>query len=830
MNKSINTLEKNKCNGCSACEAICPTEAITMKYEKDGFLYPNVNYDKCTNCGLCSNICPELNFNNKNYSNPVCYAVQSNDDIRKKSTSGGVFTILSNYVFEQGGYVCGVAFNDNFEVGHIIIDNEEDLYKLRGSKYIQSNKFKVLKKIKEILDNNKLLLFSGCPCEVAGLKNFLQKDYDNLITIDLLCGSVLPPIILEKIINENFKEKEINKISFRDKTPNGWGSQFNVYLKDGTMTQEYSTMFWTIYRSWIIARYSCSKCSFATLPRIGDITIGDFWDINKYNTNLDDHKGTSMVLINNDKGNKIYHYIEKDLKLSEEIPISFIKDTANSPLLEEKRDFPINPQRELFYFLLKDLSLNKVYSAIFNNKYDMGIFNFCISNNFGSILTSYAIYKSLIKLGYLPKIIAYLPPHMPLSFAFPKKMQKKYFYSTNILRYYHELEKLNNEVDTFIVGSDQVWLYNAEHYCIDYLADKFRINNMYFLSFVNYNKKLISFAASFGHESYNCDYYNKLLTSYDLTRFDHISVREEIGVKICKETFNIDNVEQVIEPVFLLDDEDYNEIISDSTITDKGKLAYYLLDPTKEKYEAIDYVANKLGIIPVDVSNNLSNEIEDFLYMLKNADFIISDSFHGACFSSIFKKKFISFINVDRGITRYSIFKKLGLGNRFIYNPLEVKNREDLYEEINWDIFDKVREEEKKKAISWLKEAIESKNKKTLNKYEEIIEYLINENNYLNSRYYEHINHFNEHVNHFNEHINYYNTEKNDIIDTINRLNSYEINIYTILNNLINSIAWWIPTKKWRDKFRSKIFKIDQKTRPDQTRPDQTRPDQTSNM
>ena len=165
--RSIEILEKEKCSGCNACFSICPTKAISMEYDEEGFLYPIVNYNKCTNCGLCSKICPEISFDFIN-KKPICYAMQAIDDIRNISSSGGMFTLLSDYVFDNNGYVCGVKFNENFEVEHAIINDRKDLYKLRGSKYVQSNKNNVFLEIKKLLNNDKLVLFTGCPCEVSG--------------------------------------------------------------------------------------------------------------------------------------------------------------------------------------------------------------------------------------------------------------------------------------------------------------------------------------------------------------------------------------------------------------------------------------------------------------------------------------------------------------------------------------------------------------------------------------------------------------------------------------------------------------------------------------
>lgn len=254
--KSIEILEHNRCSGCNACFSACPTNAIEMKYNEEGFLYPIVDHDKCTNCGLCSQICPEISFNFNNYKIPECYAMQATDEIRKSSTSGGMFTILSDYILEQGGYVCGAAFNESWEVEHIIINNKKDLEKLRGSKYIQSNKNNVFKEIKELLNNDKLVLFSGCPCEIAGLKKYLKKDYNNLILIDLICAGIMPPLMWNKYLYETFTEDKIKNITFRDKNSYGWGLQLNIYYENGNSYRkpEWENIFCKLFSKHSISR------------------------------------------------------------------------------------------------------------------------------------------------------------------------------------------------------------------------------------------------------------------------------------------------------------------------------------------------------------------------------------------------------------------------------------------------------------------------------------------------------------------------------------------------------------------------------------------------
>ena len=835
-NKSIEKLQKEKCSGCSACYPVCPTNAITMEYDEEGFLYPIVIHKKCTNCGLCSKVCPELNFEFDNKKTPQCYAMQAADEIRMKSSSGGMFTILADYIFERGGFVCGAAFNknENWKVEHIIIEKKEDLDKLRGSKYVQSDKKDIFKKIKELLGKDKYVLFSGCPCEVAGLKNFLRKDYDKLILVDLLCASTESPKIWEKYLKENFADKEIKNITFRDKASFGWTLQLNVYFEDedyyrGSNSQnEYCRFF----SSHIMSRKSCYKCSFSSLPRVGDITIGDFWNIDRYDKNLDDRKGTSLILSNNSKADIFLKDIinhNENIILYKEIPLNFIKQTCNGGLFKQRNMSTDLNKRFNFIKYIKNHTFEKVIKYLFEDYTDVGIINFCSGSNYGAILTSYSIYNMVENLGYLIKVINYVPVYANSEDFFTKKFHKKYFNKTKVYRYKNELLELNY-IDSFIVGSDQVFAYNADYYWNRDAANKYGLKNIFYLSFANLDKNLISFASSYGRNDYYGDYKNRLMTSYDLSRFDHISVREKDAIGLMKRLFNIENVEQVIEPVFILDYEEWDKIIADSSLNHKGKLAYYFLDPTEEKEEAVKYISEKLNIETIDAGGNFFREVEDFLYIIKNADFVITDSFHGTCFSTIFKKQFISFLNKGRGESRYALFEELKLRDRIINNFDELKNKKDLFDKIDYTETFEIIKKEKERAILWLKNALKNKRDKKITPQLSMIEYLIYENDSLDLKLKEANN---EIINLQNRNLDLQNNINNNLKELndslINKINEKQnwIKLFGIYNTKeylifylfgikisfkmneekVNKLAWWIPIKKWRDNFRNKFFK-----------------------
>lgn len=291
------------CTGCGACANICPKNAITMKENNEGFLNPYVDYDKCVDCGLCVKKCVDINPQYKNNAEPDCYAMMADDDIRKISSSGGMFTVAAEYIIDNGGYVCGAAFTNDFRVEHIIVNDKNDLSRLRGSKYIQSHTDHILKDIKKLLDNNEIVLFTGMPCQVAGLYSYLGKDYDKLYTIDLLCHGITSYKVFEKYHKDIHGGKPLEKLEFKAKEPWGWHAGVNAYFTDGTKYSEplERDLYYIAYLQSISKNTTCASCKSNKLPRQGDITIGDFWGINKTDSEMFDNKGTSVVLVNNQK-------------------------------------------------------------------------------------------------------------------------------------------------------------------------------------------------------------------------------------------------------------------------------------------------------------------------------------------------------------------------------------------------------------------------------------------------------------------------------------------------------------------------------------------------
>lgn len=354
------------CTGCGACSTICPKDAITMQKDGDGFLRPQINKKLCINCGLCTKHCIVLNPQYKNKKSPQCYAVMANDEIRKVSSSGGMFTLAAQYVLSLGGYVCGAAFKENFEVEHIITNKESELYKIRGSKYMQSFASISYFKIKKLLDDGKYVLFTGMPCQVAGLYSFLNKDYNTLYTIDLVCHGITSSKVFDKYHQEVLDGKKLTRLEFKAKQPWGWHAGVNAYFEDGTkysMPLE-SDPYFKAYLHSISKNVACAECTSNRMPRQGDLTIGDFWRVGAVDPSLNDNKGTSLVLVNNSRGQDLFNKIKINMATIKEAPLS-IAISGNRSL---EHSYPMHKNRDLFFKNFNSLQFTNLQRGCLNNR------------------------------------------------------------------------------------------------------------------------------------------------------------------------------------------------------------------------------------------------------------------------------------------------------------------------------------------------------------------------------------------------------------------------------------------------------------------------------
>lgn len=351
-------IEKNKCTGCTACYNICPKGAIEM-IEINGFKYPHIDSNKCINCGLCKKICPIYKKNNDSLNK--CYVGFSKDikDL-EKSSSGGIFPLIARNILNDNGIVIGASFKNN-KLSHIIIDNIKDLDKLKGSKYLQSDLSNIFKHVKENI-NNKKILFVGTPCQVGGLKSYLKKEYENLICIDLICHGVPSPKLFDKYVKylEDKNNDKLKNYNFRDKST-GWDTYSNtVTFKNKKYTELASNnSYMKLFLKDIALRESCYDCNFKLGNKYSDITLGDFWNVQKYYPDMYNKKGVSAIIINTEKGNHLFNIIKDSITYKE---CNIDEILKGNPSLKYSSIKPIN--RDNFFKDLNTLSFNEI-----NNKY-----------------------------------------------------------------------------------------------------------------------------------------------------------------------------------------------------------------------------------------------------------------------------------------------------------------------------------------------------------------------------------------------------------------------------------------------------------------------------
>lgn len=311
--------DKDKCTGCFACYNICPKNAIKMVEDEYGYIYPVIDDKLCVNCKLCQKNCPSLNKVNLEY--PIkCYASRViNEDILKKSTSGGIATLLSKKMIENGGIVYGAAYVGNCEVNHIRVDNIDELHKLQGSKYVHSyikDTFRLVKK--DLIDKNNVL-FIGTPCQIAGLKKYLINEYENLYTVDIICHGVPSQEFLKNEVRRiNNNSIDIDRVNFRDKVYDDFTFSLEKNNKVDYSEKWTQNPYFYTFMEAITYRENCYNCLYARPERVSDITIGDFWGLGKnskfYNSK---EKGVSILLPVTQKGVYLIQIIKDEIELEE---------------------------------------------------------------------------------------------------------------------------------------------------------------------------------------------------------------------------------------------------------------------------------------------------------------------------------------------------------------------------------------------------------------------------------------------------------------------------------------------------------------------------------
>lgn len=311
--------EKKGCTGCYACANICPdsVNCISMVEDEEGFWYPKVDYNRCIECGLCIDVCPVLNYRVVENALTAYACINKDEQVRLESSSGGLFSVLSEQVIEDGGVVFGAVFGEKFDVVHSYAETREEIGKFRGSKYVQSKIGDAYRQAKSILESGRKVLFTGTPCQIAGLKSFLRKSCDNLLCVDVICHGVPSPKVWKRYIEyrEEKAKSLTQRISFRLKDE-GW-KRYSVsflFKNDTEYRQNFNNdLYMRAFLRNACLRPSCYECKFKSLHPQSDMTLADFWGIQNIASEMDDDKGISLLFINSEVGKEMFNKIRNEI-------------------------------------------------------------------------------------------------------------------------------------------------------------------------------------------------------------------------------------------------------------------------------------------------------------------------------------------------------------------------------------------------------------------------------------------------------------------------------------------------------------------------------------
>ena len=718
MKENIKIVEKKSCCGCGACANRCPVDAIRMEWDEEGFYYPKVDETACIYCGKCTAACPALNPRSVNDKEPDCYAAYADDEIRAVSSSGGIFTLAAEEILDQGGVVAGAAFDEHFRVAHILVDNKKDLGRLRSSKYVQSTTDFVYRKIEKYLKEGRQVLFTGCGCQVGGLYGFLGKDYDNLFTIDLMCHGGPSPKVFQKYLKEVHKGKQVTYVSFRDKDYFGWSTEMTVKYADGGIYRKLrrEDPYYRAFLPCLSVRPHCQICFYSRLPRQADMTLADFWGVQKYNPAYTDGKGTSILVTNNQKGRNMLEKIRHRLLLLEPVERKYIL-THGQPFA---KPFRSNAKRDRFMKLIQKFPMEKAMECCERDHFDVGICGGWSGESYGSLLSYYALANTVEDLGYTvlmigqpPKDVG-VPDHSMNRF---KKFADENYAAVSPTYTFEELGKLNDQCDAFLMGSGQAWNPRIDQ---DFPKGCF-------FDFTTPEKKRISYAASFDASGCSGSEEERTAVRKLLKRFRFLSVREKEEIEILKKTFHVKGM-KVLDPVFLQDRDFYRKLAEKSRENEKEPfLLAYILNPTEEIREQLSKLSRERGqkLInlldgtpetfeqnkeKLNLPNTMENlQVEDWLYYLSHCDALVTDSGYGSSLALIFGKPFLCLASQRGGTSVEILFETFHLTERCVETPETLWEKRALLDSADYQEAYYILEQEKARSKTWLKKALDAK-------------------------------------------------------------------------------------------------------------------------
>lgn len=712
----------DSCLGCASCQNVCVFNAIEMVVDPINGYMPQVINDKCVKCGRCISACP-IHDDNSNLDLPVeGYAAIADDTIRMKSSSGGAFSAIAEMILEDGGVVYGVSWNDRLVAVHTRITEEEELEKLRYSKYVQSNTSEIFRKVKRDLCENNTVLFTGTPCQIAGLRKYIEAEKLNdekLYLVDLVCGDAPSPALWEMYLQERYKDGIPYGYRFRDKV-HGWKCISNcAQTSQDSYTNIVEDYYYKAFLENMMFRPVCETCKYRKV-KPGDITIGDFWKVGKYRPSINAESGVSAVLVNTEKGHKLLEKTKKNFALLEAVEVEKLMDGGGF------RNLADEGTSHFRHWIRKGgETLKSAYEAGRDRRYDIGLVGEWCNHNYGSHLTYHALKKTLEKMGRSVLLIG--PPvtwwkHSKNIFgderfrALPDIEDAAYLSLDE-----YDYEYLNSRCSMFCVGADTT--FNEFQF-----FDKKKYAG---LAWTDSQKGRIIYGGSFGTYDFNASKEKIEYLKYCFNRFDKISFRERAGVELAEKVFDVQS-DYVLDPVFLLSDEEWRQHESrPSEIGDKafGIVFFYednghdsetesFLEKLKEKYNCDFYYVTREDSSKKNAISNV--KIEELIWLIDHAEIVLTNSFHVTAMSIIFNKLFYAIHRVAQLPTRIpDILTTCDLKDRMIidyrYNEVELGNETAIdYERVN-----RVVQQYINNSKEWLAGAVEAAERKSNSSWDE---------------------------------------------------------------------------------------------------------------
>jgi formate hydrogenlyase subunit 6/NADH:ubiquinone oxidoreductase subunit I len=731
---------KERCTGCGACANLCPQKAISMKADLEGFLSPVIDKSCCTNCGLCVQVCP---CNRLFLTNDVLnvYAFASNDSVRSNSSSGGLFNLAAEWIISHGGVVCGAEYSADFKsVSHIVIERTVDLLPLQKSKYVQSDTGLTFRGIRDALQAGRYALFCGTPCQIAGLRNYCavtKINADKLFALDVICHGTPSQLVWQTFLAET-TEKARSEIAskllgraiissaivnadMRSKYK-GWMTNLELELEleldDGTKINHIirgekhrNFSWWYVFlRLNVIQRESCYNCAYANLKRQGDLTIGDFWGVDKYIDGINDKKGLTLVLANNVHG----EWLLREVCLGSKKPIvnyrlpdnivsqlarmqkglngGWLRPEGRGEWFDKMNSMGFYHAYEYFY----NLNNNATLSAKKEFRFDIGIVGWYYSGNLGDVLTNWALNYFLRSLGQ--RVLFIQDPYVPESkYSFFQKQNAEFvkkYYNISSYRTLDQLGEMNGICDKFLVSGGQIWRWQWFK----------KRRGFYDLGFAADNHIRTSITPSLGVDTYDLppeeyDSDTFINCRANIQKFNKIFVREENGVKILNSTFGV-TAQQILDPIFFVGKAAYETVanVSKKNVTGDYLFAYFL-NPSKATAKSVKDTAKLLGVeliyfVPPrnekqDVHNKkmaivtdsgispVDGGLQDWIKLISNCKYVVTDSFHCSCLSVIFQKPFVCVSPKQETNGRFNFLYDIKLETNLLTQE-EINNSESI--------------------------------------------------------------------------------------------------------------------------------------------------------